>query len=352
MHKTLASLPVALLLSLPLAALAQQPATPAAPAKQPIVLDVVVTKSGKPVPNLPQQDFTVFDNGQPSKILAFRAHNLADVPTGQVDASTNLIIILDQVNTPFDKVTFARQGIQEFLKQNNGYLNHPVTLGFFTEKGLEMQTQPAIDGNALSAAIDKQEQGYRILENGSQYGGSQRMALSLNAMDTLIANERNRPGRKVVIWISPGWPLLAGPQNILTPGQQQQTLDSAIRLSTGLRQARITLYSIFPLGLAGVGTGAAEYYQHFLTPLTDPAKASLANLSLQVLVTQSGGRVLFGNDLILNYLNKAVADLSAFYTLAIDPAPSTQPNQFHPIDIKVSLPKLEILTRNGYYAQP
>ncbi len=352
MHKTLAPLPIALLLSLPLASLAQQPAPSAAPAKQPIVLDVVVTKSNKPVPNLQQQDFTVLDNGQPAKLLVFHQHNLADVPAGQVDASTNVIIILDQVNTPFDKVTFARQGIQQFLKQNNGNLNHPVTLGFFTEKGLEMQTQPSIDGNALSAAIDKQQQGFRILQDGAQYGGAQRLSLSLDALDTLIATEKTRPGRKLILWVSPGWALLAGPRNILTPGQQQQTLDTVIKLNTGLRQARITMYSIYPLGLAGVGTGAAEYYQNFAKPLTDPSKASPANLSLQVLVTQSGGRVLFGNDLIPVSLNKAFDDLSAFYTLAIDPAPSTQPNEFHTLDIKLSNPKLQALTRNGYYSQP
>ena len=330
---------------LPLAS-AQQPAPPPA-GPQPIVLDVLVTKSGKPVPNLQQQDFTVLDNGQPSKLLVFHQHNLADVPAGQVDASTNVIIILDEVNTPYDKVVFARQGIQQFLKQDNGNLSRPVTLGFFTEKGLDLQTQPSIDGNALSAAIDKQEQSFRILQNGAQFGGAQRMTLSLNALDNLIALQATRPGRKVVLWVSPGWALLAGPRNILTPGQQQQTLDTAIRLSTSLRQARITMYSIYPLGLAGVGTGAAEYYQNFLKPLTDPSKSSPANLSLQVLVTQSGGRVLFGNDLILNYLNKAVADLSAFYTVAINPMPSTQPNQFHTLDIKLSDPKLNALTRNG-----
>ena len=352
-EKMLAAPVAAALLSialLPLAS-AQQPAPPPA-GPQPIVLDVLVTKSGKPVPNLQQQDFTVLDNGQPSKLLVFHQHNLADVPAGQVDASTNVIIILDEVNTPYDKVVFARQGIQQFLKQDNGNLNHPVTLGFFTEKGLDLQTQPSLDGNALSAALDKQEQSFRILQNGAQYGGSQRMALSLNALDNLIDSQKTRPGRKFVIWVSPGWPLLAGPQNVLTAGQKQQTLDTAMRLSTVLRQARITLYSIFPLGLAGVGTGAAEYYQHFLTPLTDPSKAFLANLSLQVLVTQSGGRVLFGNDLIQVSLNNAVADLSAFYTLAIDPAPSTQPNEFHTLDIKLSNPKLQALTRNGYYAQP
>ncbi len=114
----------------------------------------------------------------------------------------------------------------------------------------------------------------------------------------------------------------------------------------------MTLYSIDPLGLAGVGTGAARYYQDFLKPLTDPNKAAIADVSLQVLVTQSGGRVFFGNNLVKDSLNKAIADLSAFYTLTIDPAPSTQPNQFHTLEIKLSDPKLEVLTRNGYYSQP
>jgi VWFA-related protein len=352
LNKTLASLPIALLLALPLATLAQQPATPVVPAKQPILLDVLVNKSGKPVPNLQQQDFTVLDNGQPSKVLVFHQHNLADVPAGEVDASSTVIIILDQVNTPFDKVTFGRQGIQQFLKQNNGNLNHPVTLGFFTDNGLEMQTQPSIDGNALSAAIDKQEQGFRTLQSGDQRVGAQRVTLSLDALEQLIATEKTRPGRKLILWVSPGWPLLHGLRNTLTASQQQQTFDSVIRLSTGLRQARMTLYSIDPLGMAGVGTGAAGYYEDFLKPLTDPNKASIADVSLQVLATQSGGRVFFGNNLVQDSLNKAVADLSAFYTLAIDPAPSIQPNQFHTLDIKLTNPKLEALTRNGYYSQP
>jgi VWFA-related protein len=335
-------------LSLAFPSLAQQPIPPA----QPILLDVLVTKSGHPVPNLTQQDFTILDNGQPTHPLLFHSHNLADIPANQVDASTNVIIILDQVNTPFEKVTFARQGIQQFLQQNGGRLNHPVTLGFFTEQGLQLQTQPSIDGNALSAAIDKQQQSFRLLESGAQFGGAQRLTLSLDALDSLIATEKTRPARKLVLWVSPGWALLAGGRNVLTAGQQQQTLKTAIQLSTGLRQARITLYGIDPLGLAGVGTGAARYYEDFLKPLTDPNQAAIADLSLQVLATQSGGRVLFGNDLIQNYLNRAVDDLSAFYTLTIDPAPSTQPHQFHTLTLQLPNPNLKPLTRNGYYSQP
>jgi VWFA-related protein len=338
------------ILSLALPALCQQPAPPAA--KQPILLDVLVTRSGHPVPNLTRQDFAVLDNGRPAQPVFFHPHNLADVPANQVDASTNVIIILDQVNTPYEKVTFARQGVQAFLKQNHGNLNHPVTLGFFTEKGLELETQPSIDGNALSSAIDKQEQAFRVIENGAQYVGAQRVTLSIDALEHLIATEKTRPGRKFVLWVGPGWPFLAGLRNVLTAGQQQQTLATVIKLSTGLRQARMTLYEVDPLGLAGVGTGAARYYEGFVKPLTNPNQAAIADLSLQVLATQSGGRVLFGNDLVQNYLNKAVDDLSAFYTVSINSAPSIQPNQFHPLDIKLSNSKMQALTRNGYYAQP
>ncbi len=343
---------------LSLAAIAQQPpatpsATPPAPANHQLLLDVLVTsKSGKPVPGLQPQDFTVLDDSQPAKVLLFHQHNIADTPANQVDASTNVIIVLDQVNTPFSKVTFGRQGIQAFLKQNNGNLNHPVTLAFFTDSGLQIQTQPSIDGNALSAAIDKQEQSFRVIEEGTQYGGADRLRLSIDALENMIATEKTRPGRKLILWVSPGWPYLSGPQNTLTAGQQQQTLASAIQLSTGLRQARMTLYSIDPLGLAGVGTARARYYENFLKPLTDPNKAYLADLSLQVLAAQSGGGVLFGNDLIQSYLNRAIDDLSAFYTLTIEPAPSAQPGQFHSLEIKLSNPRLKAITRNGYYAQP
>ncbi len=69
-----------------------------------------------------------------------------------------------------------------------------------------MQTQPSIDGNALSEAIDKQEQGFRILQSGDQRVGAQRVTLSLDALEQLIATEKTRPGRKIILWVSPAGP--------------------------------------------------------------------------------------------------------------------------------------------------
>jgi hypothetical protein len=76
-----------------------------------ITLDaVVVDKSGHPVPGLHAEDFTVLDAGQPTKILRFRAHNKADVPANAVDPSTEIILVLDEVNAPYNRVAYAREG--------------------------------------------------------------------------------------------------------------------------------------------------------------------------------------------------------------------------------------------------
>jgi len=333
----------------------QPPATPAIAASpggndHRILLDIVVTdKSGKPVAGLQQQDFTILDNKTPANILAIHPH--IPPPAPQVDASTEIILIIDEVNETYDKVIYARQGVKNFLRQNNGELNHPVALAFFTESGLNVQTRPSVDGNAIADAIDKQTQAWRMHGEGTGfYGAEDRLKMSKDALDSLIAQERSQPGRKMVIWISAGWPLFNETVENLSANQQQHVFDSAVALSTALRQARITFYSVDPLG---ADTGARTvYYQNFTKPLYSPAQAEMADLGLQVLVTQTGGRAIFGNDTILSSINHCVADLNAFYTLFLDAASADHPNQFHELTVKLAPPGLKARTRNGYYAQP
>jgi len=323
----------------------------ASPAGNDLLLDVVVTdKSGKPVAGLSQQDFTVLDNKQPTDILAFHAHKAADTPPGQVDASTEIIFILDEANAPYERATDAIQNLETYLKRNKGQLDHPVSVGILTDSGLQLQTQPTLDGNALAAAIAQQGQARRNIELGTVGGTFQRLQLSIDATRDLIAKEKSKPGRKMVIWISPGWPLI-NPRQILTDDQQQQVFNTAILLSTGARDARITFYSVDSLGAAGIGEHST-YYQNYTAGLTRPHDAAFGDLGLQVLVTQTGGRAIFGDDFIATSLQHCVDDLSAFYTLAIKPAPTDHPKQFHELSVKVAQPGFKVRTRSGYYAQP
>ncbi len=76
------------------------------------------------------------------------------------------------------------------------------------------------------------------------------------------------------------------------------------------------------------------------------------DLSLQVLATQTGGRVLVNGNDIANQLQSCVDDASAFYVLSFQGATAEQPDQYHAIELKIDKPGLTARTRTGYYAQP
>jgi VWFA-related protein len=352
-----------LLLCLPFSALAQQDAPVASPQLQSgeakpasnparqIRLDVVVTdKSKKVVSGLQQQDFTVLDSKQPATVLSFQAESVA---AKTPDSAVEIVLVVDEVNTTFQRVAYVRAEVKKFLLQNEGKLAHPVSLAFFSDSGTQIQTIPALDGNALSAAFDQHETALRSITRGSGfYGAEDRTRLSLDALEEIAAKEATRPGRKLVLWVSPGWPLLSGPRSDLSQKQEQGVFNSAVRISAALREARVTLYSIDPLGTADAGGLRTSYYQEFVKGLRKPGDAQIGDLALQVIATQSGGLVFYGNNDIANWINRCVADADAFYILTIPAAPADRANDYHDIEVKTATPGLTVRTRTGYYAQP
>jgi VWFA-related protein len=352
-----------------LAAVAQQPtssATSAAPTTtvaqtapmgsndHPVMLDVLVTdRSGKPVQGLREQDFTVLDDQQPSPIVSFRALS-GPADNSNPETRTEIVLILDEVNTSYLNVSYELDEVKRFLGQNKGQLAHPVSLGFFTDKGLELQTTPALDGNAIIAALEQHQHGLRsssVGEGSGLYGAEDRTRLSLDAMHSLVAKERLRTARKMVIWISPGWPLLSGTHRDLTQGQMQSIFHSVVQMSTDLRQARITMYSIDPTRGASAGV-RTTFYENFTKGLTDPKHAEVGDLGLAVLATQSGGRAIFGNNSITSSLERCVEDLNAYYEVSIEAPAADHADAFHSLGVKLAEPGLAARTWHGYYAQP
>jgi VWFA-related protein len=351
-----------------LTAAAQQPANPTAQATpgevrtpavaasgddlRQVVLDVVVTdKSGKPIPGLQQQDFIVLDNKQPAKILSFHAQSGAAVTSGP-EAGVELFLVFDEVNTPLERVWFERDAVKRFLAQNNGKLPCPVSLAFFSEAGIQIQNQSSQDGFALADALEQHQASMRTIGRSEGFFGNEdRVRLSLDALNSLAAREKASPGRKMVIWISPGWPLLSGARDTLTPAQKQHVFNSVVRLSAALREARITLYSIDPLGASGAGGIRTSFYEEFVKGLPNPDRAQVGDLGLQTVATQTGGRAIFGNDAILNSINHCAADLGAYYVLSIESPPADRANEYHGIEVKLGTKGLTARTRTGYYAQ-
>lgn len=314
---------------------------------QTITLDVVVTsKSGEPVSGLQQQNFTLLDNKTPQPVTSFQS-------LGGDRAPVEVILVLDAINTPYERVAYARQQIDTFLRANSGHLAHPTALAFFTDKGIQMQNGFSSDGNALSDFLDHNQTGLRDIPRSTGfYGAEERLQLSINALHMLATHASTLPGRKVVLWVSPGWALLSGPRTDLDQKQQEQIFATIVGLSTELRQARITLYSVDPIGAAEAASFRTFYYKEFLKGISKPSQDSLGNLSLQVLATQSGGLALNSSNDVSALLQKALADTNSWYEISFRSAPAEQHNEYHHIEVRVSKPQLNVRTRDGYYAQP
>ena len=317
-----------------------------------ITLDVVVTdKSGNPVPGLQQQDFTLLDDKQPQAILSFRATDLAtNDSTHGVDSPLQAIFLVDAVNTSFRSVGYERQELQKFLQKDDGKLSLPTSLVILTDTS-QGQSQPTLDGNALVETLNSNQSGLRTIGRSQGfYGGADRFQISIDTLEKLTSHLATQPGRKLLIWLSPGWPLLSGPGVQLSAKNQAWLFQTVVGLSTDLRDARITLYSVDPLGMEE-GMGRTFYYENFLKGVSSANRVQNGNLALQVLAAQSGGRVLTSSNDIAKLITSCLEDSRAFYTLSFDSPPADHANEYHSLQIKISKPGLSAHTRTGYYAQ-
>jgi len=319
------------------------PAVP--PAPHAIRLDVVVdTKSGQPVPNLGQQDFTLFDNKTPQPIRSFRVVTPAQEPV-------RVILLLDAVNTPYRMAAYVRQEIDTFLKANGGKLAQSTSIAVLTDKGAQIQNQFSTNGMAMRDDLDRFQIALRDINRDSQWSGIERFQISLTAFDQLINFAAALPGRKIVVWISPGWPLISGPEVDLTAKQQQDLFSTIVSFSTRLRDADMTLYNINPVGVME-SLERTDYYQTFLKGVAKPGDVMPGNLGVQVLAVQSGGLATESDSDVAGMIHKCLADVSSWYEITFDPPPSEKPNEYHHIEIKLDQRDLTARTRDGYYANP
>jgi VWFA-related protein len=327
--------------------LSAQQAAPRNPASSSplITLDVVVTnKAGIPQAGLQQQDFTLLDNKTPQKIVSFHAVDDSAAATSPVE----IILFMDTVNATVQTVSDERLQVQKYLRQNDGKLNHLTSVVVFADSGLKNLGEPTRDGNALSANLDQSNViGLRTIHRAAgAYGGAERLTSSLRNLYSIAAFEANKPGRKILIWISPGWPV-SGTR--MYSEINDQLFSSLVLVSTALRQARITLYSIDPEGAGGSVRGKFSY-ESYLKGVPAAKDVVSANLSLQVLATRSGGKVLTTGNNIGDQIDDCIADTKAFYVLSFESIPTERQDEYHNLDLKVDKPGLTVRTSAGYYA--
>lgn len=323
-----------------------QPAqpNPAAAADHRISIDVEVTdKQGQHLHGLTAQDFTLLDNKQPAKILDFHE---ADTRTPADPVS--IVIVIDMINTGFDVVAREREQLGEFLSEDGGHLAHPTSIAILTETGIKIEKDSSTDGHALLAKLNGTNSDLRMEgRNTGFYGAADRMQWSLGQLSQLAAYEATKPGRKLALFISPGWPLLSWAGLDATKKERDWTFRSIVDLTNGLREARVVLYTIDPFEIGRTDT---FFYQSYLKGVTKADNAEYADLALQVLATHTGGLVLVTGMDVKGELEKAARDANSYYTITFEAQPADRPDEYHDLHLEVDKPGAIVRTTSGYYA--
>jgi VWFA-related protein len=316
-----------------------------------VVLDIVVTDThGAPVTNLTRAEFHVQEAGEPQSILNFeQAGARVPSPALTIDSTADLdrvapeapvqIIVLDEFNTRFEDMAFARYSLKKFLQKQPGKLSTPtmliaVDLRHFTV--LHDYTQNKDDiisslNHHFSAYPWQAHQGAWIAE---------RYATAFITLRRVAQAVMGHPGHKNMIWIGRGFP----PFNLVNaPIDTSNRLNNAVQECVNiLRDARVTLYTIDP---AGVMADAGKYGED--ARFNDPLGG---NYQFAELARATGGNSLYGRNDVDAEINSAIKDGASFYTLTYRPTNSSlDPQKFRKITVALDRPGLKVLTRQGYF---
>jgi VWFA-related protein len=306
-----------------------------------IRLHVVVESKGT-VPLLTAADFSVLDNRKSAQITSFRAMTQDD--------PVEILLLVDAINVPHSAIAYERQQIDDYLSANGGKLPQPARIAILTETGVKLQPASSRDGALLKANFDELVAPLRIIgQSAALPGAVERFQDSMKVLQAFIEAAARRPGRKLLLWVSPGWPLLSGPALETTLREKNRIFAEVVRLSTSLRRAGITLYQLSPVP---DNVANLNYWRNFERPISKPSEAEEGDLGLQVLAMQTGGLVMNDSNAIADFTRRAVEDTRVYYEISFAAAKAQHPDELHSIEVKMAQPGMSARTTRFYYAQP
>jgi VWFA-related protein len=223
-----------------------------------LVLNVQVTdSSGKPVPGLKAEDFSVLDEGQSQKIANFRA-----IDDGAL-ARAHVLIVIDSLNNSSRVFAYERKEIEKLLRSNGNTLRYPTSLISLSRSEDGRAREATSDVDVLLKELSEMTKNVHpvdCLEDWHNAGMDVR-SMAITSVDNSIAQRRDKmaegmaaclnerftrsiaaltrlaklqvdvPGRVILIWIGQGWPTLSGTHFAPdTPNLGQNHFDNLVEL--------------------------------------------------------------------------------------------------------------------------
>lgn len=337
-----------------------------------IILNVhVADAAGKPYEQLSQADFTLYDNQQVRKLVAFRV-----VDGG--GAGAHVLLVLDAVNNFTKQLHSFAKEIERYLKEAGDPLPVPVSIGLFTGYGIDAgkpsRDRAALLGELQSRTADLRATGciahqdrpsntiapysagvYGSIRNESPSElacKNDRFVASVNALSQLARKETDMPGRVIVVWMGAGWPMLTDKAFTPDPPELKRNFfERLVSLSTLLREGQVTVDAVgSPDDSINPQTPDVRDSK-FFDGISNPDQVSAAHMGLHPVAHQTGGRIFPETKDVAGQIGECVADAESYYVLTFDSPPAADFGEYHALAVKVDKPGLDVRTNTLYYAE-
>ena len=317
-----------------------------------VVLDmVVVDRKGNAVKDLSRNDFHVQEDGEDQTIRNFDApgiytpapdltiNSTAELDSAAPRAPVN-IILLDEFNTLFEDMAFARYSLKKWLNTQPEKLDTPTMLVSVSLEKFEVLHDYTQNKDAILAALDHHFSAYPWQAHNYSWI-AERYSLAFYTLRRVAEATEGHPGHKNMIWIGRGLPNVA---RLRFSSVDQDRVNNAMQQTINeLRDARVTLYTIDP---AGVQVDTTRYGED--AAIFDPFGGQP---DFQELARATGGRNLYGRNDVDAEIGTSIRDGASFYTLTYRPTDVTRDtHHFRKIVVTVNgHPDLKVVTRQGYF---
>jgi VWFA-related protein len=321
-----------------------------------VTLNVVAFDShGQPVGDLTEDDFQIQDQGKKQQIVFFRRNETkprADAPADAHEHSNRsgatvqqaTIILLDLLNADLSDRGSGWDGIAKALE----HLESADSLYFYfltaEAKLYPVHGLPGTEsGNKsdpnwtkqIRASIDKGLREVNRLKPQDDRDPMIRVNQTYKALGTLATQLAGIPGRKNIVWVTHGVPIVLRSitnEIIDTTSQMRQ-------FCAYLNQAGIAMYSVDQGGPGSLSSGGRE----------GPGYQSQD--TLQQMADLTGGHAYPGNN-VETAIPAAISSARGSYLIRYDPPAQNWDSKFHKIKVSCTRKGVRIQAQQGYFALP
>jgi VWFA-related protein len=365
-----------------------------------IQVNVIVTDHhGDPVTGLAKEQFEIFDQRRPQKIVFFseqrplhpsatpeRTDRSALVFSNRPDEKTEgsqsvTVVLFDRLNTRSEDSAFAKARLEKFLSGVRpddrialyGLSSSLVILHDFTDdpealKRALDEFKPTESRETAVTTFKESNTGSPTMDFLNNKGDqavsdiymTERVDRAAAALEAIANHLAGISGRKSLVWVSSAFPMTIGyfQKRIMGSNPQKGYFAPDVeRAARALSNANVAIYPVDAKGLATLTGGAFDAATSpnriVYTERPPPEQAPAVELeTMQSLADATGGRVFANTNDIGGAVRRAIDDSLYTYTLSYYPDHDQWNGKFHEIKVKVDRPGVEVRSRRGYLAAP